>query len=90
MNLLVRWLGARYAPWIVIAIGIALVVPAITADFTADDHLHRVIARDDPGIAGLHSRPLDLFVQRSAMAPSILARGKVRIGGKLRPSDQPA
>lgn len=62
MNSIVRWLGARYAPWIVIAIGIALAVPAVTADFTADDHLHRVIARDDPGIAGLEARPLDLFV----------------------------
>ncbi len=60
--MLVRWLGARYAPWIVIAIGLALAAPALTADFAADDHLHRVIARDDTGIAGLPSRPLDLFV----------------------------
>jgi hypothetical protein len=52
----------RYAPWIIIAIGIALAAAAITANFTADDHLQRVIARPDPGIAGLHSRPLDLFV----------------------------
>ncbi len=56
------WLGARFAPWIVIAIAIALAAPALTADFTADDHLHRIISRPDPGIAGLHSRPLDLFV----------------------------
>jgi hypothetical protein len=62
VNLLVRWLGARYAAWVVVAIGLALAAPAITADFTADDHLHRVIERDDPGIAGLHARPFDLFV----------------------------
>ncbi|HEY5943846.1 MAG TPA: hypothetical protein VIV40_00065 [Kofleriaceae bacterium] len=60
--MIVRWLGARYAPWVVIVIGLALAAPAVTADFTADDHLHRVIERDDTGIAGLQSRPLDLFV----------------------------
>jgi hypothetical protein len=76
--LLVRWLGARYAPWIVIAIGIALVVPAITADFTADDHLHRVVARGDPGIAGLHSRPLDLFVFANGNAADM---AQLRDGG---------
>lgn len=58
----VAWLGARYAPWIVIAIGIALAAPSLTADFAADDHLHRVISRSDPAIPGLHARPLDLFV----------------------------
>ncbi|HEX5060917.1 MAG TPA: hypothetical protein VFV99_16230 [Kofleriaceae bacterium] len=58
---MVRWLGARYAPWVVLAIGIALAAPAITANFTADDHLHRVVERDDTGIAGLHPRSLDLF-----------------------------
>lgn len=62
MNRIAAWLGARWAPWIVIAIGVMLAAPALTADFTADDHLHRVIARTDPGIPGLHARPLDLFV----------------------------
>ena len=62
MDRIVGWLGARRAPWLVIAIGIALAAPALTADFTADDHLHRVVERADPGIAGLHARPLDLFV----------------------------
>lgn len=49
-------------PWLVIVVGIALASPAVTADFTADDHLHRVIQRDETGIRGLKSRPLDLFV----------------------------
>ena len=62
MGRIVSWLGAQHAPWIVIVIGLALAAPAVTADFTADDHLQRVIARDDPGIAGLHARPLDQFV----------------------------
>jgi hypothetical protein len=52
----------KLAPWIVIAIAIGLAAPALTADFTADDHLHRVISRAEPGIAGLRARPLDLFV----------------------------
>jgi hypothetical protein len=62
VNRLVGWLGARSVPWVVVAIGIMLAAPALTADFTADDHLHRVISRSDPGITGLHPRPLDLFV----------------------------
>lgn len=62
MNRIVAWLGSRGAPWLVVIIGLALAAPALTADFTADDHLHRVISRPAPGIDGLHSRPLDLFV----------------------------
>jgi hypothetical protein len=62
VNRIAAWLGARWAPWIVIAIGLTLAAPALTADFTADDHLHRLLARPDPGIPGLHARPLDLFV----------------------------
>lgn len=58
----------RWAPWIVLAIAIGLAAPAVTADFTADDHLHRVISRRDPGISGLHARPLDLFVFASGNA----------------------
>jgi hypothetical protein len=46
----------------VLALGLALAAPALTADFTADDHLHRVVSRATPAMAGLHSRPLDLFV----------------------------
>jgi len=61
MDRLPRWLGARWAPLAVIIIGIALAAPAITADFTADDHLHRVIQRADTGIQGLPARGLDLF-----------------------------
>lgn len=52
----------RWAPWIVIAVAIGLAAPAVTADFTADDHLHRLLLRDAPGLGGLPSRPFDLFV----------------------------
>ena len=51
----------RALPWFVILVGLALAAPAITADFTADDHLHRVVQRDDPGMPGLHSHRWDLF-----------------------------
>jgi hypothetical protein len=57
-----RWLGARRAPWVVVIIGLALAAPALTADFSADDHLHRVISRDATHFDGLESRPFDLFV----------------------------
>ena len=57
-----RWLGARRAPLVVVLLGLALAAPALTADFSADDHLHRVISREHTGIDGLTSRPLDLFV----------------------------
>ena len=57
-----RWLSARWAPLVVLLVGIALAAPALTADFTADDHLHRLLVRDAPGVPGLVSRPFDLFV----------------------------
>jgi hypothetical protein len=52
----------RVLPWIVILVGLGLAAPCLTADFTADDHLHRVVERPDTGIPGLQSRPMDLFV----------------------------
>jgi hypothetical protein len=61
-NVIARALGSRYAPWIVVVLGLALASPALTGGFAADDHIHRLIARDDPGIDGLASRPMDLFV----------------------------
>jgi hypothetical protein len=57
-----RWLGGRRAPLVVVCLGLALASPALTGGFTADDHLHRLMARGDPGIPGLQPRPLDLFV----------------------------
>jgi len=62
MGRIVAWLGSRGAPWLVVVVGLALASPALTVDFAADDHLHRVISRAEPGIDGLRPRPLDLFV----------------------------
>ena len=56
------WSLARWAPALVILLGLGLAAPALTASFAADDHLHRIVARDQPGIDGLQSRPHDLFV----------------------------
>lgn len=63
-----RLLGSRRAPLVVVLLGLALAAPALTADFSADDHLHRLISRDDTGVRGLASRPLDLFVFASGDA----------------------
>ncbi|HEY5923037.1 MAG TPA: hypothetical protein VIV11_15260 [Kofleriaceae bacterium] len=68
MSRIVSWLGARHAPWVVIAVALGLAAPAITADFTADDHLHRLVMRAEPGIAGVHARPFDLFVFANGQA----------------------
>lgn len=66
---------ARHAPLLVVLLGLGLSAPALTADFTADDHLHRLAARDDTGVDGLRSRPLDLFV---------FASGDVEDAARLR------
>ena len=80
MNRIAAWLGARYAPWIVIAIGLALAAPALTADFTADDHLHRVRrSARTPASPGCASRPLDLFV--FADGDPAQERAQLRDGG---------
>lgn len=78
MNRIVAWLGSRWAPLVVIALGLVLAAPALTADFTADDHLHRVLSRPAPGIAGLEARPLDLFVFASGDPTDI---AQLRDGG---------
>jgi len=70
---IISWLGGRRAPAVVVLVGLVLASPALTAGFAADDHLHRVIARSDPGIAGLESRPLDLFVFASGDPADTLA-----------------
>lgn len=56
------WLSSRFAPLVIIALALGLAAPALTVGFAADDHLHRLVSRDDPGIDGLRARPLDLFV----------------------------
>jgi hypothetical protein len=57
-----RWLASPWAPALCVALGVLLVTPALGVGFATDDHIHRVLSRSHTGIAGLPSRPLDLFV----------------------------
>ncbi len=57
-----RWLERRWAPAVIVLLAVVLAAPALGGDFTADDHLHRLLARSEPGLPGLRARPLDLFV----------------------------
>ena len=62
IGVLERWLSSRFAPALCVLLGVVCVAPALSAGFATDDHIHRVLSRADTGIAGLPSRPLDLFV----------------------------
>jgi hypothetical protein len=57
-----RWLDSPRAPAAIVALALLLASPALVAGFATDDHLHRILSRPEPGIEGLDSRPLDLFV----------------------------
>ena len=57
-----RWLSSPWAPALCVVLGVLLVAPALSVGFATDDHIHRVLSRSHTGIAGLPSRPLDLFV----------------------------
>lgn len=46
--------------WLV-AVALALCAPSVASGFALDDHVLRVLARDDAGIAGLHADPWFLF-----------------------------
>ena len=54
-------LSSRLAPWLVIALSLALVSPSLASGITGDDYFHRILFK---GIAlpGVHGRPLDMFV----------------------------
>jgi hypothetical protein len=42
-------------------LGLCLLSPSLWSGLVADDYLHQLMLRDDPGIGGLSHRPLDLF-----------------------------
>jgi hypothetical protein len=44
-----------------IGLGVCLLSPALGTGLVADDYLHQLMLREDPGIDGLRHRPLDLF-----------------------------
>ncbi|HZS41385.1 MAG TPA: hypothetical protein VFF06_31365 [Polyangia bacterium] len=56
-----RWLAAPGAPWIAIALAVALSLPSLTTGLVADDHVHQLLLREPRPFAGLSARKLDLF-----------------------------
>ncbi len=60
VSLLRRTAPALVALWIAAA-ALVLLVPALNAGWVADDYLHQLLQRDEPGIPGLEHRPFDLF-----------------------------
>ena len=59
---LAGWLESlpHAVPWLVL-LGVALASPAIFTGLVADDLLHQLLSRDEPGIPGLSPKTLDLF-----------------------------
>lgn len=56
-----RFLERRYTPWLIIALALLLSSPSLFTGLCADDFIHQLLLRKDPGIAGFAFRPLDLF-----------------------------
>jgi hypothetical protein len=54
------WL-ARRADWCSCLLGLCLLSPALWTGLVADDYLHELMLRDNPGVRGLSQRPFDLF-----------------------------
>ncbi len=59
---LATWLGAqpRAMAWLVL-LGVALASPSLATGLIADDRLHELLLRGQPGIPGLAPKSLDLF-----------------------------
>jgi hypothetical protein len=53
--------SARLATAFCCVLGLCLLSPSLWSGLVADDYLHELMLRDDPGIRGLSPRPLDLF-----------------------------
>lgn len=58
----VRALSSRRAPFIVLALGLGLVSSSIGSGLAADDWFHRLVLTGSDALAGVHHKPLDLFV----------------------------
>ncbi|MCC6621816.1 MAG: hypothetical protein IT385_11210 [Deltaproteobacteria bacterium] len=55
-----RLAAPRIDRWI-IALALLLLAPSLTGGLASDDHLHRIVVRDDPGLPGYRATTLDLF-----------------------------
>ncbi len=58
---LLQHLAAPRADAIVIVLATLLLLPSLTTGYAVDDHLHRIVMRDDTLIAGFTPSKLDLF-----------------------------
>jgi hypothetical protein len=56
-----RFLERSDAPWLIVGLALLLSMPSLFTGLCADDFIHQLLLRKDPGIAGLAFRPLDLF-----------------------------
>ncbi len=55
------WLEEPKSVLLIAVIGIALVLPSLSDRLVLDDHVLALLLRDESGIRGLRSNPLDLF-----------------------------
>jgi hypothetical protein len=57
-NVITERLRAR---WLIVGVALLLASPSLFTGLCADDFIHQLLMRKDPGIAGFAFRPLDLF-----------------------------
>lgn len=58
----IRALSWRRAPVFVLALGLGLLSSSIGSGLAADDWFHRLVLTGSDALAGVHHRPMDLFV----------------------------
>lgn len=58
---LVPLLSASAVTWGCVVLGLVLLGPSLTTGLVADDYLHALMLRDDPGLRGLAPATFDLF-----------------------------
>ncbi len=74
-----RWLSRRkYAACGIVALGLLLASPSLWTEPVADDLLHELLLRPDPGVRGLEPKTLDLF--RFASGDATRARALMNEG----------
>lgn len=58
---ILRWFEQPKSVWVIAVIGIVLVLPSLSNRLVLDDHVLALLLREESGIRGLRSHPLDLF-----------------------------
>ncbi|HWO14039.1 MAG TPA: hypothetical protein VNN80_31260, partial [Polyangiaceae bacterium] len=61
ITVLVARASARTVTWACVVLGLLLLCPSLKAGLVADDYVHALMLRDDPGLRGLQRSPFDLF-----------------------------